>query len=74
MKSIKKLFTRSITAALVTACVSLAGLTGCSPAGSSGGLPGDSNSSDNNITINRVWTSNSGGSKKNRSYRQHSKC
>lgn len=49
MKSIKKLFTRSITAALVTACVSLAGLTGCSPAGSSGGLPGDSNSSDNNI-------------------------
>lgn len=64
MKSIKKLFTRSITAALVTACVSLAGLTGCSPAGSSGGLPGDSNSSDNNITINRVWTSNSGGSKK----------
>ena len=27
-------------------------------------LPGGSNSSDNNITINRVWTSNSGGSKK----------
>lgn len=38
MKSIKKLFTHSITAALVTACVSLAGLTGCSPAGSSGGF------------------------------------